>query len=219
MGEDQKEYDKMIRTWIADVSPLYDENIYKKYYDIVPCKRKGKADRIRKREDQALSIGAWVLYQKALEQSDETEESTFNLSHSGKYALCSIACKGQNVKVGCDIEKIKKFHEKIVRRHFCCSEQKYLFEIPEEKERTGEFYRYWVLKESFVKATRYGLSMGLDSFEIQCMNHGTVRLLKQPEYIQEHYFFHEYQKDGNYKIAVCSTDSQFSDVVQEIKLI
>lgn len=81
----------MIYTWAADVAPLLDPIIYEAYYREVPQWRQEKADRIRFSEDRALSIGAYVLYQKALRESGLSTEMCFNLSHSGHYVLCSIA--------------------------------------------------------------------------------------------------------------------------------
>ena len=53
-----------------------------------------------------------------------------------------------------------------------------------EEEKKIAFYRYWVLKESFMKATRYGMKLGLDTFEILCDEKG-ARLLNQPKEICE----------------------------------
>ena len=207
----------MIKTWIMDVSALYEDEIYQKYYDTVPLFRQKKADRIKPKEDKALSIGAWVLYQKALKQCKETEKSVFNLSHSGNYVLCTIVCEEKNVKAGCDIEKIRGFHEKIVQRYFCDSEKKDIFLKETEEQKKETFYRYWVLKESFAKATRYGMTIGLDSYEIRCTNENAV-LIRQPKYIKEKYYFHEYKMDIPYKAAVCSTSSNFAKKIETIEI-
>ena len=67
----------MIYTWAADVAPLLDPIIYEAYYREVPQWRQEKADRIRFSEDRALSIGAYVLYQKALRESGLSTEMCF----------------------------------------------------------------------------------------------------------------------------------------------
>ena len=43
----------------------------------------------------------------------------------------------------------------------------------------------WVLKESFLKATRKGLVMGLNTSEIQIPKQGDPFFLRQPEEIRE----------------------------------
>ena len=68
------------------------------------------------------------------------------------------------------------------------------------------FYRYWVLKESFLKATRKGLVMGLNTSEIQ---------IPQPEEIREAYYLKEYQTDGA-RIAVCSTNPNFDENILDM---
>lgn len=107
----------MIYTWAADVAPLLDPIIYEAYYREVPQWRQEKADRIRFSEDRALSIGAYVLYQKALRESGLSTEMCFNLSHSGHYVLCSIADEKEK-RTGCDLEKIGTPGMKVARRFF-----------------------------------------------------------------------------------------------------
>lgn len=209
----------MIRTWVADVTPLYREDIYAKFYRAVPLHRQEKADRIRRREDRALSVGAWALYETALRECRATEEAVFNLSHSGELALCSIEDSGNfGVKVGCDLEKIKQFHENLVRRYFFSSEAAYIFGQKTDEERTEAFYRYWVLKESFMKATRCGMKLGLNTFEILCKGEEQPELVRQPDEIKERYFFKEYKLDRPYRVAVCSTEHAFAGAIKEIDL-
>lgn len=206
----------MIRTWVADVTPLYEEEVYLRYYNEVPIHRKEKADKIHYRADKALSIGAWVLYEMARGESNAPETAVFNLSHSGSFVLCSIEDSGeQDIKVGCDIEEIKKLHEKLIRRHFFESEERYILGQKTEEKKADAFYRYWVLKESFLKATRYGMRLGLDTFEILCEEGKQPRLLQKPDEIKEDYFFREYTFDKPYKVAVCSTGNLFAEELVE----
>ena len=48
----------MIQTWMADITPLYELDNYKKYYDKVPEFRKEKADKIRAMQGKSQSVGA-----------------------------------------------------------------------------------------------------------------------------------------------------------------
>ena len=208
----------MIYTWAADVAPLLDPIIYEAYYREVPQWRQEKADRIRFSEDRALSIGAYVLYQKALRESGLSTEMCFNLSHSGHYVLCSIADEKEK-RTGCDLEKIGTPGMKVARRFFCSSEWQYIREQESGEEQTEAFYRYWVLKESFMKATRLGMKLGLDQFEIGFSKEGSPYLLKQPEEFPQRYYFKEYTiADIPYKIAVCSNCSEFSKTIEKIEL-
>ena len=159
----------MIRTWIAEVTPLLEKSVYRKCYEKLPTFRKEKADRIVPEADRALSVGAWLLYECVRKECGVSAETPFNLSHSGKMVLCSIEDSGEKeIKIGCDIEEIKKLHTKLIKRYFFKSEENFILSKPSEEEKKVAFYRYWVLKESFMKATRYGMKMGLDTFEIMC---------------------------------------------------
>lgn len=209
----------MIKTWAADITALYEEEIYWKYYREMPLHRREKADGILKKENRVQSIGVWTLYEIARRETGINESAAFNLSHSGQFVLCSIEdSQDKDVKVGCDIEKIGKAHMKLAGRYFLKAEKEYIFGQATEKERAEAFYSYWVLKESFMKATRFGMKLGLDTFEIRCREEGQPELVKQPGMIKEKYFFREYQWDKPYKIAVCSTKNDFAEELAEIDL-
>lgn len=209
----------MIRTWIADVTALYNEEIYAEYYKEMPAHRKEKADKIRFQKARAQSIGAWTLYEIAKRECKAAEDAVFNLSHSGDMVLCSIEDdKNLQSKVGCDIEQIKKMHGQIVERYFFESERNYILNQNTEEERAEAFYRYWVLKESFMKATRYGMKLGLNTFEIICKECGQPELVRKPDQIEGDYYFKEYTVEQPYKIAVCSTSRLFAEEIVEVDL-
>ena len=96
-----------VKTFLADISDLLDEKNYQKIYKKVPVVRQEKADRLKHREDQAQSVGAWYLWMKIQERHKIPQDAgqSFNLSHSGKYVLCSASVSGE--RVGCDIECIR----------------------------------------------------------------------------------------------------------------
>lgn len=200
-----------VYTFLADISHLSEEASYRRVYEQVPDFRRKKADRLRRREDKARSVGAWRLYMLASKRHLFSPETPFNLSHSGKYVLCSVApCKEA---VGCDVEGIKGFRESVARRFFCPQETDWLMKLPEE-ERAEGFIRLWVLKESFMKATRRGMSLGLDTFEIHLSEGEAPALIRQPEDIKGRYYFYEYPI-GNARIAVCSTCPEFCPELEQ----
>lgn len=220
----------MVKTWIADVEPLLIESIYASYYKKVPKFRQEKADRIRMPEDRALSIGAWILYEEMKEAYEADEEAVFNLSHSGRHVLCSLdVAEGRKmceqdpdqseqrcrlalampVKVGCDIERIGIARDEVARRFFCESEWKYIDRYETETDRKNAFYRMWVLKESFMKATGMGMKLPLNAFEIGFDKKDHPRLLRMPDTIEgvcADYQFEEFDTAAaGCKAAVCTT--------------
>lgn len=201
----------MIVTWMADVSALEEESVYQKYYAQVPDFRKEKADHLKMQEDKALSVGAWILLEQMKKTYNLQEEVVFNISHSGNYALCTVAV-GKSVKVGCDIEKVQGERFKIAERYFCPEEC-------EQIQNTEDFYRFWVLKESFMKATRMGMKMGLNKFSFAFSAEGTPFLTKQPKEFADKYYFKEYKLENlPYKIAVCSDLNAFTEELRCVKL-
>lgn len=208
----------MIRTGIADIRPLFKEQIYREYYKSVPKFRQEKAERIQDQKKKAQSVGAWVLYEKLRELWGISEKAIYNLSHSGNYVLCSIGEETSNhIKIGCDLEEIKKIPTKLIKRRFPDEEQKYIFSGENEWEQKMAFCRLWVLRESFMKATRRGLSLGFDSFEIR-IKEENPELIRMPKSVDGLYYFKEYSLDIPYCIAVCSTDEDFSEEIQKVEL-
>ena len=208
----------MIRTWIADITPLYDEAHYRRYYRQLPDFRKEKADRMRFQEGKAQSAGAWTLLQSIRKEYGVKEQAAFNLSHSGDFVLCSVDTDGGlNTQVGCDIEKIKEANMKVAGRFFCPSEYEEILRQESAAEKSDVFYRFWVLKESFMKATRQGMALDMKSFEIGL---GCPPVLKRkPDEFPRSYYYCEYKLDGvPYKISVCSTEKKiYTEIHTELR--
>lgn len=227
----------MIRTWVASIVPLYEEDCYNLCYRQAPVFRREKADRMRGKQARAQSIGVWTLYERMKKEYGIPEDAAYNFSHSGDYVLCSVSIgqTGRKPGVGCDIEQIGRGDLKIARRFFCPAEYECIAGEKNESLRNELFYRYWVLKESFLKATREGLALGMDTFEI-ALNDPPV-LVRQPDNFPETYYYMEAGlKDGKivetceegaglahegcekkidmYRIAVCSTDVSIEDIMQ-----
>ncbi len=209
----------MIRTWIADITPLYDEECYDRLYEKLPQFRREKADNLKFQKDKAQSAGVWILLEKIRNQYGISENAVYNLSHSGDYVICSIDMDGQEgIQVGCDIEKIGKSNLKVAERFFCREEYEDIRRQDTDKKQAECFCRYWVLKESFIKAVRRGMALELSSFEIQLSNPPV--LIRQPKEYPDTYYYREYQLEGiPYRIAVCSNHPAIDSKIQmELKL-
>lgn len=194
----------MVYTWAADTRPLMEEETYRKYFEQAPKWRQEKAERIRFWEDRALSIGAWILYEKARKEAGFSERNVFNLSHSGHYVLCSIA-EDEKTRTGCDLEMTGVYKEKLAKRFFCASEWEYIEKQKDEEAKREAFFRLWVLKESFMKATRLGMKLPLDAFEFGLWDAARAKLIRQPASIRGVFYFQEYDiKEKRFHAAVCS---------------
>ena len=192
----------MIKVAYLDVRDLNLSEAYK----LLPKTRKDKVDKFRFDKDKKLSAGAYLLLDKMLEEENITkpdfkigkygkayisnhENIHFNLSHSGKMVLCAISDR----EVGVDIEYIDpEIDLNIAKHYFYNSEYE---NIMNAKDKSEEFFKYWVLKESYMKYTGLGMNLQLDSFEI--MIEDTITLKNDNENLKFNLFGIE-----NYKIGI-----------------
>ncbi len=222
----------MVRAWAADVTPLYKKECYENYYRTLPDFRKRKADRLHSEEMKAQSVGVWALWTKIRREYGMPEDAPVNFSHSGEYVMCAVVMDNagdtqrrgstdglsqavgrgaahscEKARVGCDLEKIGIFRANVAKRFFCPEEYETLMREKTEEGRTKLFYRYWVLKESFMKATGKGMALPVNAFSIRLGN--PPLLIKKPKEFPEAYYYMEYKiEQVPYKMAVCSTDKE-----------
>lgn len=120
-----------------------------------------------------LSRGLYELYGVSLEKEERAKgkygkpylvnrpEIHYNISHSGKYTICAIS----GVPVGVDIQKKRITDvEKVGKRIFPPEEYR-KFLMSERKQE--EFFRQWVLRESYLKWTGEGLTKDLRELETE----------------------------------------------------
>ncbi len=208
----------MVLTWIGDVRPLLEEPCYREYWRQTPRFRQEKADRCRFPLGRAQSVGVWVLWQRARTRLGLPQEAVFNLSHSGFYALCSVETEtDSSVLVGCDVERISVYRKRVAERFFCPEEYDFIQAQKDPEARRRMFFRYWTLKESFIKATRQGMGMALDCFSFRVEEGAHPALEKCPApYQAENFSFREFALEG-YRAAVCSTDSKIDACLQWVR--
>lgn len=179
----------------------------KRTYGLVSKIRQEKIDFYRFEKDKKLSAGAYLLLKKLLSEENITdpifktgkygkayisnhENIHFNLSHSGKMVLCAISDR----EVGVDVEYIDPIIDLNIARHYFFNSE--YENIMNAKNNPDEFFKYWVLKESYMKYTGLGMNLKLDSFEI--MIEDEIRL-KNNSKIKFNLF-----EIKNYKIGIAS---------------
>ena len=180
----------------------------KKAYSSVSKDRQDKIDFYRFEKDKKLSAGAYLLLKKLLSEENITnplfktekygkayisnfENVYFNLSHSGKMVLCAISDR----EVGVDIEySDPKIDLNIAKLYFYNGEYE---SIMNSQNPADELFKYWVLKESYMKYTGLGMNLKLDSFEIKIGDE--IKLKNDDEGLKFNLFNVE-----NYKIGIAS---------------
>jgi 4'-phosphopantetheinyl transferase len=89
---------------------------------------------------------------------------TFSLAHSDKHVICALAA---NRDVGVDIEAERTDIDFIglARQYFCAGETRNLEEASSCARRGHLFYKYWTLKEAYLKAEGSGLNVSLTAVD------------------------------------------------------
>jgi 4'-phosphopantetheinyl transferase len=103
----------------------------------------------------------------------------FNLSHTEGLIVCAVVLKHD---IGVDVEHRQRrvVSEKIAKRFFSSTEVGELESLPEQNKR-DRFFKYWTLKESYIKARGMGLSIPLDKFSFHLANNKPIRISFDPE--------------------------------------
>lgn len=91
-------------------------------------------------------------------------ELAFNLSHSGKWALCAVGRRGP---LGVDVERLRPMRDAdgVARRYFAAAEVA-AWECLAEADKPAAFFRCWTRKEAYLKALGDGLRAPLDRFVV-----------------------------------------------------
>ncbi len=211
----------MTKVYAAHVKCMDDRQLFDYFYKTLPDYRKKKADKIHYEKEKHLSVGAWVLLSHALKREGltnipeirfsekgkpffpEAPDIHFNISHSGQWVMCAVS----DSPVGCDIEKIASIDLNIADKYF--SKQEYEFiSLQPESLKTDAFFRFWTLKESFLKNIGKGLTVKLHDFDITIDDEITVT---QSLEINKKFYFKEFSID-DYKLACCSSSKDISDI-------
>ncbi|GAC1325530.1 MAG: hypothetical protein NVSMB25_24090 [Thermoleophilaceae bacterium] len=97
----------------------------------------------------------------------------FNVAHSGELALVALAAGGE---VGIDIERIQPRRDpmRVARRYFSPAECAAI-EAVDGADRLDAFYRHWVAKEAYVKATGEGIAATLSAFTVELGPSASIR--------------------------------------------
>ena len=185
-----------------------------KSYSLLPESRRKKAESFIFDKDKKLSCGVYLLLRKLLEEENiedpiiKTEKEGkpyisnydnihFNMSHAGKMVACAIS----DEEIGIDIEKIDPLIDmKIAQTFFYNSEYE---DIKKSDDKVDKFFKYWVLKESYMKYTGLGFNLDLDSFEIIIENEeeNEIHLKENPEDVDLKFNLFNVE---DYKIGIAS---------------
>ena len=174
-----------IHVSVVQVNQEYIEQHFDELVERLYPERKSRVLAFRRKEPAYVSVVAGLLLQELAEKQlgirpDELvleknengkpwikdyPEFYFNISHAGDYVVLAYG----DVPLGVDIEQIRgKENLRVARR--CFTEREYAY-VSGQKEvddslSAERFFYLWTMKESYLKLTGDGISVPLNSFEI-----------------------------------------------------
>lgn len=214
--------------YYADTAPLSDGALYDKLKETLPKFRADKLDGFKFEEGKFHHVASWVLLAEAVENLGEDPDQMeiafgengkpyfansgirFNISHSHGRVMCAVSSDD----VGCDTEKIANMNNVAAKRFLHTYEYRSLQSTEDNEECNLLFYRYWTLKESFMKATGLGMALPLNAFCILFEN--GIRVKQKVD--DREYHFKEYDIGDGYCYSVCSVDPDIADSMIRVDL-
>lgn len=212
--------------YYADIGLLREEDVFLEKLKEIPEARRERLQHYRKAEDRKRSLLAGLLLEYGLNErgltllSDrrqyrsvalqETEGGKpcisgetgvfFNLSHSGNYAAAVF----DEQTVGIDMEQLERADagRKIAYRFFMQEEAEYLAGVKAEREAEYAFTRLWTRKESYLKATGFGMRLPMNTFSV--LGDETVKRELSGSECKTGYFLKTWELPECYCISVCA---------------
>lgn len=140
------------------------------------------------------------------------EKLDFNLSHSGRRIVIAVNLAG---RVGIDIEKIRPVDLGLADICFTDEEKKQV--IKNNEIDVANFFQFWTLKESFIKADGMGMSYPLLDFYFEIEKKIKINFKNNKK--ENNWNFEIFPLDPEYKIALCSDNESATMIFKPIENI
>lgn len=98
----------------------------------------------------------------------------YNISHAGSWVVCAIG----DQPMGIDVESKNRYTESVVKRFFQPDEITEILEEEDPERKKDIFADYWVMKESFMKLSGGGFSVGFHGFYCD-RQQGNIKVTEQ----------------------------------------
>lgn len=213
-----------VKLYISKTSELDDTDAFCKAYLLASEYRRKKVDLLLTNEDKKRSLIAELLLRRALLDNKtpikelkyklneygkpylkNIENFFFSISHSGEYVILAIS----NKEVGCDIEKINK---NIENTFLLEKEERFILKIKNSEDKPN-IYRYWTLKESYIK--NIGESMFLKEYFLELDKYDDDTLMARNQK-DENIYFKEITSIDGYYIALCSYEKDLNLIFTDL---
>lgn len=188
----------MVKILVGDVLESNLEESFDSIFDSLPKCRKDRVNAYKCEKDKVSSLLASKLllngltslgFEKQIQNITADENGKpyipgdpiyFSISHSGTKALAVFS----DCPIGCDIQFMDEKAIGIADHFFNDSE---IQEINNADDKTVEFFKYWTLKESYMKLDGRGLSVGIKNILISGGNIAEKNYESHSEIIDKNY--------------------------------
>jgi 4'-phosphopantetheinyl transferase len=169
----------LINIFFTSFTDPLEQSFFSYYLSLLPEELKERNSRYIRWQDRQLHLFGKLLLIEALKthrvETDiwnyvaynsykrpylKLHDIDFNISHSGSFVTCAI---GKNIRVGIDIEENKNVNLKNFRSVMSPEQWD---EINNSNYPLKEFYKYWTIKESVIKADGRGFLIPLDKLKV-----------------------------------------------------
>ncbi|NMF07963.1 4'-phosphopantetheinyl transferase family protein [Clostridium beijerinckii] len=140
----------------------------------------------------------------------------FNISHSGDWIVLAFS----NYDIGIDIERLSMLHLEVVNKFFAQDERDYIYNS-DERNIKYRFFKIWTLKESYIKARGYGLSMELNKINV-CEKRYNNEYVENTITIKgkdnKTYYSKTYDFEKEYIVSISSISNSFSNKIEKLSI-
>jgi len=115
-------------------------------------------------DPERLIFSRTALGRPYLQNDNVNDRLQFSISYSEGIVAFALVSDG-DIGIDVEYETADINCREIAEHHFSAVEFQQLSRLPEDQLKT-RFFQYWTLKESYIKARGYGMTIALDSFSI-----------------------------------------------------
>lgn len=184
------------------------KNNLEKVLSVLSERDKEKANKYKQQKDYFLSLAGSFLVEKYTPKAEIKFNEfgkpykpgiEYNISHSGNYAVLAVG----NNPVGIDIEKERKYNQKLLGKIFCEKEI-------EEIKNSQDYFAMWTRKESLLKSNGIGIDKHL--YKISCLPKD------KKVFVGETYFCKTMSFDGHIMSVTVKSNTDFSASVEFVNI-
>lgn len=177
-----------VHAWFVRFDEVREAESWPSWTELLNTDERTRAARFAFERDRRIYVLSHVLVRRMLSSFANVEPATwrfesgtygkprivepagyewlkFNLSHTRSGAFCGVV---RDAEIGVDIETMERATDcvPLADRYFSPDETAALHRAPAERQRET-FFRFWTLKEAYIKARGLGLAIPLDAFSYQ----------------------------------------------------